>query len=506
MHDSTASLHSLHKRFGVLRWVVALFTITLAAGTLIADEVAEQASAREKEEEFLRGAEVFTEIFHEIQEKYVEDIGSTELMEAAIRGMFAALDPHSQYMGPDTFSQLTQSTTGEFFGIGIHIGQRDGWLTVIAPIPNTPSARLGIQPWDRIMEIQDDETEEWVTTEDMPLQEAVQRLKGPEGTQVKVRIFRAAEEAGQEGQILEFTITRARIEIESVFSTVLEDNIGYLRIAQFSEETSNELRRALRSVVEQGVEGLILDLRWNSGGLLSQAIDVSDLFLPKGALAVSTQGKEASSRREYHCQQEAFTDLPMITLVNRGSASASEIVAGALQDHRRSVIFAPDAGQEGNYTFGKASVQTIEEIQHVLDYDDEGNPRPTAIRITTAHYYTPNDRDIHDVGIIPDIHMKLPRGNEAEVFRRGRLGEPDMIEPDEHRDAVRSGMLENGNSGSSQNGNSEGESVDESPEDSVIEIDPFAEPEEDDEAFRDVLLEAAVRHLEVYLRLNGEDS
>lgn len=505
MSSSPERTTAAHRRYRRLSRTVAGLSFSLAAGTLIADEVAEQSAARAREDDFYRSAEVFSEIFHEIQQKYVEEIDTDSLMEAAIRGMFESLDPHSAYMGSELYDQLTQSTQGEFFGIGIHITRdENGVLTVIAPIANTPSARLGVQPWDRIIEIEGE------STEGMSLSEAVRRLKGPEGTQVRIKVFRAPEAPGEEGQVLEFTITRAKIEILSVFSQVLEERVGYLRLAQFSEETGRDLREHLRGLIDQGVQALILDLRFNTGGLLNQAIEVCDLFLPEGATVVKTDGRLPTSEKEYLCNHIAFTDLPMLVLVNEGSASASEIVAGALQDHGRALVVGPQdgvapSGHEDGWTFGKGSVQTIEELEHALELDDEGRPRPSAIRLTTAHYFTPDGHDIHKRGIQPDIMISVPPGHERELFRRGLLGDPDTVEPEDHQEAVRNGLNDEGGVGEATDVSPEAEEGEEAPEDSVVVIDPHAE-ETREEPFRDILLDEAVRHMRIYLMMQHEIS
>ncbi len=495
--DDTRSTRR-HRRYGFLSWLTALTSLLLAGGTLAVEEARAQAAADASEEEFYRAAQVFNEVFTEIQEKYVEDISTEELMEAAIHGMFYVLDPHSQYMEPDNYDNLTQSTQGEFFGIGIHITIRDNVLTVIAPIPNTPSARLGIQPWDRIVEINGE------TTADMTITEAVRELKGPRGTTVDVRIFRAAGEDG-DPQYLDFTITRDEIEIASVFHQVIDDRIGYARIAQFSEETGRDLHEAIRALHEAEVEGLILDMRFNTGGLLSQAIEVSDLFLPRNVLVVRTDGKIANQRRNYHSEHDAYTDLPMLVLVNEGTASAAEIVAGALQDHDRAVII----GHEGENTFGKGSVQTIEQLDNTLRDDEDGNPRPVAIRLTTAHYYTPGDRNIHDVGIESDIGVAFPPAHQSELLRHGLLGDPNSIEPEENLQIVQEELQDFGESEEQESGEEESaeEEVEEedTPADSVRVVDPHAEdaPAADEE-FHDIMLDEAVRHMQIYLMMREE--
>ncbi|NUP89489.1 MAG: S41 family peptidase [Candidatus Sumerlaeia bacterium] len=514
MNSSSPSVrrHLHHRR---MRWLCAAAGVVLAASTLFADRVIAQSASQAADEEFFRAAETFSEVFHAIREKYVEEIDTQTLMEAAINGMFSALDPHSQFMPADVFDQLEQSTQGEFYGIGIHITIRDGLLTVIAPIPGTPSAELGIQPWDRIIEIDGE------STQGMPLPDAVRRLKGPRGTQVTVRIFRASEDPDVDDQILDFTITRDEVEIESVFSRMLDGDIGYIRLAQFSQDSAADVRRAVGELREQGAKGFILDLRFNSGGLLQGAIEVSEVFVPRQSLIVSTDGRLPNQNRRYFSESAPETDLPLMVLINRGSASASEIVAGCMQDHRRGIIVGP----EGDHSFGKASVQTIEEIRHTLDTDENGNPRRSAIRLTTAHYLTPNGRQIHETGIEPDIGVPLPRGHEGELLRRGLLGDPNTIEPEDHRRAVLSRI---GEYVSPEIGLDEGEVAPEevSPEERAIEplgrllmedeqgnsvrelsIDDLAgEGRGSGEEFHDILLDEASRYLRVHLLIGGERS
>jgi len=360
------------------------------------------------DEQFLRFVDTAAEVYNEIQGKYVDEIEGKKVLEAALGGMFSALDEHSQYMDPQTLDNLNKDTGGNFSGIGIHITQRQGLLTVIAPIPGSPSAKLGIMPWDRIIEINGE------TTEGMDLQDAVSKLIGPAGTSVKVKIFREGEP-----EPLEFEITRKSIKIDSVYHKMLDEEIGYLRIARFSENTAADMRKGLLDLQAQNAKALVLDLRFNTGGLLREAIEVSNLFVNKNDLIVSTKGRLRSQNREYRATQEPIVKVPVFVLVNEGSASASEIVAGALQDHHLAVIVGP----EGKNTFGKGSVQTIEPLRHSMYEDADGNPRESAIRLTTARYYTPSGRTIHHIGITPDVGVPLPENHERELLRHGLHGD-----------------------------------------------------------------------------------
>ncbi|MCC5876071.1 MAG: PDZ domain-containing protein [Candidatus Sumerlaeia bacterium] len=452
------------------------------------------------DEEFLRFVNVAAEIYTEIKGKYVDDVESREVLEAALSGMFKALDNHSQYMTPRMLDSLNKDTGGSFSGIGIHITQRQGLLTVIAPIPGSPSARIGLAPWDRIIEIEGE------TTEEMTLQDAVDRLTGPQGTQVTIKVFREGEP-----DPLEFTITRDTIKIDSVHHQMLEDNIGYIRIARFSENTTRDMKAALAEMKAQGLEGLVLDMRFNSGGLLREAIEVADLFVPKGELIVSTRGRLRSNNRTHAAQIDPVVQVPTFVLVNEGTASASEIVAGALQDHRLGVVIGP----KGKNTFGKGSVQTIEPLRYTMYDDDDGNPRESAMRITTARYYTPSDRTISEVGITPDIGVPISLEQERQLLRRGLYGDTTIPLTREEREAQervreelenRRRQNESGDVQIQRRENGEQEEVETLDEEGD---EPFyaraTRPEfvDDDEEFRDILLDEALKQMKIFLILDG---
>ncbi len=462
------------------------------------------------DEEFLRFVDVAAEIYNEVQSKYVDDTEPSDVLESALAGMFNALDEHSQYMSPKMLDSLNKDTEGEFSGIGIHITMRQGLLTVIAPIPGSPSAQLGIAPWDRIIEIDGE------TTEGMNLQEAVDKLTGPAGTQVKVKIFREGEP-----DPLEFEITRASIKIESVHYHMMdgEEKIGYLRIARFSENTATDMRRGVLDLKSQGMRGMILDLRYNTGGLLREAIEVSNLFVPKSEMIVSTKGRLRSNTREYRATEEPiFGDLPLFVLVNEGSASASEIVAGALQDHKLGVIVGP----EGKNTFGKGSVQTIEVLSHSLYNDEDGNPKDSAIRLTTARYYVPSGRTIHHIGITPDIGIPLPEGHERDLLRHGLYG--DTTIPITKEEVERRKALEEAQQQKEEESTEEAPSsikiqrkesnpedveldVQENEADDSVDSVPFyskaTRPEFADDDFEDIMLREAMNQMKIYLILDG---
>lgn len=448
-------------------------------------------------EEFVRFIDVSAEVYREIRGKYVDEVEGRKVLEAGLQGMFSALDEHSQYMDPRTLDSLNKDTGGNFSGIGVHLTQRQGLLTVIAPIPGSPSQSLGILPWDRIIEINGE------TTEGMALQDAVDKLVGPAGTQVTIKVYREGE-----SEPLEFTITRATIKIESIASKMLEDNIAYIRIVRFSESTTADLRRAFLELRAQGATSLILDLRFNTGGLLREAIEVSNLFLNKHDLIVSTNGRLKSQKREYRGTEDPIILLPTFVLVNEGSASASEIVAGALQDHKRAVIIGP----KGKNTFGKGSVQTIEQLRHSLYDDEDGNPKPSAIRLTTARYYTPSGRTIHHIGITPDIGIPLPKDHERDLLRHGLHGDTTIPITDE--DLPAETPEEKTDPAVDETIEINQPTPTPTPEETPTEPDPAADssepfytkvtkPEVKTDDFHDIMLEEAVKMMKIHMILEN---
>ncbi|MEK9139744.1 MAG: S41 family peptidase, partial [Nitrospirota bacterium] len=306
-------------------------------------------------------------------------------IQGAIRGMLSTLDPHSAYMTPEMYKEMQVETRGEFGGVGIQIGVKDNRLAVIAPIEGTPAHRAGIKAGDFITKVNDD------TTKDLTLMDAVQKMRGPKGSKVNLTIQRDGTP-----DPLVFTLVRDTIKIESVKSKVI-DNLGYVRLTQFQEATGRDLSKAIKQFKEQKVQGTILDLRNNPGGLLTAAVDVSEQFLPSGKLVVYTKSREGKKDEWFAKAKDQLEDLPVIVLVNEGSASASEIVAGALQDYGRGLVV-------GTTSFGKGSVQTILALG-----DGSG------LRLTTAKYYTPKGRSIQSTGITPDIVVKLPAPAMAKV-------------------------------------------------------------------------------------------
>jgi carboxyl-terminal processing protease len=323
--------------------------------------------------------ETFTNILAIIQKNYVDDVTTKQLIEGAINGMLAALDPHSAYLTPDLYKELQVDTKGSFGGLGIEITNRNGVLTVVSPIEDTPAYRAGIQAGDQIVKIDGE------FTKDMTLVDAVKKMRGPKETKVSLTLKRE-----ERPELFDVSLVREVIKIQSVKSRMLDKGYGYVRVTQFQERTDDDLERALKTLDKDanGLHGLVLDLRNDPGGLLTQAVKVSDLFLDAGMI-VYTDGRLESQKQKYFAHKAGtWIDFPMVVLVNGGSASASEIVAGALQDHKRALVL-------GTQTFGKGSVQTI------LPLDDS-----SAIRLTTARYYTPSGRSIQATGIVPDIVLE----------------------------------------------------------------------------------------------------
>ncbi len=340
---------------------------------------------------------VFADVLKKVQDYYVEPADTQKLIEGALKGMLESLDPHSAYMNRDQCKEMQTETRGAFGGLGIEITVRDGILTVVTPIEDTPAWRAGIQSGDKIIEIDD------VSTKTYSLSEAVKRMRGKVGTKVTLTILR---EGWTEPK--KFTLAREVIQIKTVKPKVLEPGYAYVRVTQFNEKTGDDLDAALKKfeATQKPLKGLVLDLRNDPGGLLEQAVRVSNEFIDSG-LIVYTDGRMADQKRRYEAQKgTAIPYVPMIVLVNGGSASASEIVAGALQDRGRAVIL-------GTQTFGKGSVQTIFTL-------DDGS----CLRLTTGRYYTPKGRMIHTIGITPDILVEAtqgPAGPAPEEFREKDL-------------------------------------------------------------------------------------
>lgn len=361
-------------------------------------------TARAMEDEAYHQVRILTKTMMLVRQHYVDEskVSYSNLVSSALKGMLQSLDPFSQFMEPTTYKELQEETQGKFGGLGIQIGVKDNVLTVISPIDDTPAYRAGILASDKIVEINSNKTDS------LDIREAISRLRGPPGTAVSIKILRGAE-------FKEFTLTREEIKIATIKGTrMLDESIGYIRITEFSAPTATALRKAVEELLAKGMKALILDQRNNPGGLLTSSIEVSELFLPKGTPIVSTRGRGDTRRQPtaHAGGSVRFTRFPMVVLVNGGSASAAEIVAGALHDNKRAILL-------GETTFGKGSVQNIIQIE-------DG----TAARITTAHYYTPSGRRIHEKGIEPDISVPVPPEEWQQVqLKRLSLETPALLDP-----------------------------------------------------------------------------
>ena len=371
-----------HERQSTL-WVSSLTVIAiLLVGVLIGKGWERTGYASETYEDL----QIFAEVMAQVKKHYVEETQTKDLVQGAVRGMLTSLDPHSSYMTPEMYKEMQVETKGEFGGLGIQIGIKENHLTVIAPIEDTPAFAAGIQAGDFITKVNDE------PTKDLTLMEAVQKMRGPKGTTCTLTILREGIDSP-----LNFTLTRDTIKIQSVRSRIYEGTTGYIRISQFQESTPEDLSNTLEGLKEKEIQGLILDLRNNPGGLLTAAVGVSEQFLESGKMVVSIKGRNGRKDEYLSRLNGQVYEFPMIVLVNQGSASASEIVAAALQDWGKAVII-------GKTTFGKGSVQTILPLS-----DGSG------LRLTTAKYYTPKGKSIHSIGVKPDIVVEPKALTVAQV-------------------------------------------------------------------------------------------
>jgi carboxyl-terminal processing protease len=378
--------------FYALTFLLVLGSALLGTQVIAQDQEEDKEAPKFSYEDVIRTSK----IMQKINEAYVEEISSQDLLNASVEGMRNVLDPHTAYLPPKDYSDLQVSTKGAFGGLGITIAIRDNILTIISPLQGTPAFRMGLQAGDKIVEIEN------VSTEGITVEKAVEKLRGKPGTKVTIKVVR-------EGLVepLEFTVTRDRIKIESVpFAGFVEESIGYIKVTQFSQRTGRDLKNKIVELKEQGMKGLILDLRNNPGGLLDQSIDVSSLFLGDNQLVVFTQGRVRGMNRKFYSQNKAVwgEDKPLVILINGGSASASEIVAGAVQDHDRGVLL-------GKTTFGKGSVQSI----FPLDSEDH------SLKLTTAYYYTPSGRCINK----PENAVRYKEGSSRRDYSESKEEEED---------------------------------------------------------------------------------
>jgi carboxyl-terminal processing protease len=380
--------------YGVLVTVLS-FNLLIGARVYLSS-----AQAAEKDSAYPSLA-LFSYVMEKVRKEYVDgqNLKYQDLVYAALKGMLNTLDPHSEFMEPEKYKELQNDTQGAFGGLGIVISMRDNFITVVAPMEDSPGFKAGILSGDRIIKI------EGKSTEKMSTQDAVKILRGEPGTEVKVSILRPSS-----GRVKDYTLTRSTINVDMVKDInskkefpLGENKIGYIRLVQFGEKTSADLEAALNKLKDQGMQALVLDLRWNPGGLLEQAVDVCEKFLPRGSLVVTTEGRNAgqNSVRKAKGRGDEIKNMHMVVLVNLGSASASEIVAGCLQDSKRAIII-------GEKTFGKGSVQSIIPLEQMPD----GTP---ALRLTTAKYYTPSHKVIHEEGITPDFVVPLTDEQERDI-------------------------------------------------------------------------------------------
>ncbi|MBU0784361.1 MAG: S41 family peptidase [Gammaproteobacteria bacterium] len=389
---------------------ISLVSVGVVAGVLVSVGISAVAQRQQPEALPLSELRQFTEVFGAIKNFYVEPVGDDKLFNGAISGMVSNLDPHSSYLDADAFKELRVGTQGEFGGLGIEVGTEDGFIKVISPIEDTPAAKAGVKAGDLIVKIDDK------PTKGMSLSDAVNLMRGKPKTEIRLTLLRKEVE-----KPIEVKIMRDVIRVQSVKSKMLDDGVGYVRITQFQEHTGEYLVKAINTLqAKTPMKGLVLDLRNDPGGLLNAAVGVSAAFLPQNTLVVSTDGRTEDSQRKLVAGPEDYLrgrekdylkelspiarTVPMIVVVNGGSASASEIVAGALQDHGRAKVL-------GTQTFGKGSVQTILPLNN-----------NTAIKLTTARYYTPNGRSIQAKGIEPDyLVTETPEGDIIERVREADL-------------------------------------------------------------------------------------
>ncbi len=338
----------------------------------------------------------FADVFNQIRTRYVEEVDDSTLLEYAVKGMLMGLDPHSAYLTRDAFDKLKNATTGEFTGLGLEVGMEDGYVKVISPIDGSPAAEAGLMSGDVILKL--DQT----PLQGVSLNEAIIKMRGEKGTTIDLLVGRPGA-----SQPFEVTITRDTIKVASVRQRILEEGYGYIRVSQFQKRTGQDVAQSLEKLTTQNqLKGLVLDLRNNPGGILQASVDVSDLFLDGGTV-VYTEGRAEDSKVHHNAKAgDASNGIPVVVLINGGSASASEIVAGALQDHARAVIMGTDS-------FGKGSVQTIMPISE-----------SHAIKLTTARYFTPNGRSIQALGIVPDILVE--RAEVTAIKSSKRVSEADL--------------------------------------------------------------------------------
>ena len=398
------------------RLIFGFVCAVLAVNLLIGAKVYSDSSDTAQKDAVYPNMKLFSEVMEKVRRDYVDGTNLTyqDLVYGALKGMINELDPHSEFLDPEKYKELQSDTEGHFGGLGIVIAMKDNFVTVVAPMEDTPGFKAGILSGDRILKINDK------STENMTLPDAVKLLRGDPNTDVSISVMRPSS-----GQVKDYKLTRAIINVDMVKDIngkkefpLGENKIGYIRIVQFGEKTSDDLETALNKLKSQGMQALIIDLRWNPGGLLDQAVEVCEKFLPRGTPIVSTEGRNAGQDSKHRAagHGDELHGMPIVVLVNLGSASASEIVSGCLQDLHRAIIL-------GEKTFGKGSVQSIIPL-------DDGS----ALRLTTAKYYTPSHKVIHEVGITPNI--VVPTTDEEDYAIRLQLtpgGVESLSEKDRER-------------------------------------------------------------------------
>jgi carboxyl-terminal processing protease len=396
------------------RLIYGTVAVVLVVNLLIGARIYLSSAQGAEKESAYPSLELFSVVLEKVRKDYVDGqkLSYQDLIYAALKGMLYTLDPHSEFMEPEKYKELQNDTQGAFGGLGIVISMKDNFITVIAPMEDSPGFRAGIMSGDRIVKI------EGKSTEKMSLPDAVKNLRGEPGTDVQITVFRPSS-----NQMKDYKLTRAVINIDMVKDIngkkefpLGDSKIGYVRLVQFGEKTSADLEAALKKLKAQKMQALVLDLRGNPGGLLEQAVDVCEKFLPRGQLVVTTEGRNPSQNavRRSLGRGDELNNMPMVVLVNLGSASASEIVAGCLQDLKRAIIL-------GEKTFGKGSVQSIIPLAPLPD----GMP---ALRLTTAKYYTPSHKVIHGEGITPDILVPLTEEQERQVQLKHTPGGIESLE------------------------------------------------------------------------------
>ena len=372
-----------------------LLTIILFAGAT----GVYSANKKKSYDDLYRQVELFSDTLAIIHNEYVDDTKPKDLIYGALKGMLASLDPYSQFMDPETYNDLKVDTQGKFGGLGIEITTKEGLLTVITPIEDTPAWKAGIKANDHIVKINDE------LTRDMALTDAVKKMRGKPGEVVNLTILRDSEK-----KLLDFKITRDIIKIKDIKQVrILENGIGYIRLTEFRENTLKELDSALSNLSKQNMKALILDLRNNPGGLLDVAVKIAGRFISPDKMIAYTKGRKQDQNFEFFSDSKnAILDLPLVILINEGSASGSEIVAGVLQDYKRAILI-------GNKSFGKGSVQTVIPL-------GDGS----ALRLTTSHYFTPSGKIIHGKGVTPDILVEVKENSDSKI-EQVTTGKPDEI-------------------------------------------------------------------------------